>query len=227
MAIFKLDDRLQFPNPTLSEESGLLAIGGDLSPQRLVQAYASGIFPWFEEDSPDILWWSPKMRMILSPQEFKVSKSLKKRISKDEFIVTIDQAFDHVIRNCSSMKRSDGEGTWILDEMIVAYNKLHQLGLAHSFECWQNNELVGGLYGVSLGNAFFGESMFHYKTDASKVAMYYLCEYAKKNGLTMIDCQMHTDHLQSLGAQEIHRDEFLKRLNESNQHETKQIKWKW
>ncbi|MBI9066084.1 MAG: leucyl/phenylalanyl-tRNA--protein transferase [Salinivirgaceae bacterium] len=224
MPIYKLPDEPYFPDPNEATEDGLLAIGGDLSPQRLVVAYASGIFPWFNEHDP-IMWWSPDPRMVLFPERLKVSKSLKQTIRKEKFELRIDTAFTEVILNCKTVSRKDEEGTWITDEMIAAYKNLYKLGLAHSFETWLDNELVGGLYGISLGNAFFGESMFSKVSDASKVAFYYLSQYCIKHNFSFIDCQITNPHLQSLGAEEIPRVAFLGLLEDALKEKTKLGLW--
>lgn len=204
-----------FPNPELAPDSLPLAWGGDLSSSRLLKAYQEGIFPWYNGDDP-ILWWSPSPRLILYPEEFKISKSLKKRLKREEYITKIDSNFDGVIQNCASIYRENQDGTWILDEVISAYSDLFRLGYAHSFESYtQDGELVGGLYGVSLGGAFFGESMFSKVNDSSKVALAKLVEFAKREGFDFIDCQVPTEHLKSLGAIEISRERFLSELKES------------
>ncbi|MGZ8919215.1 MAG: leucyl/phenylalanyl-tRNA--protein transferase [Methylobacter sp.] len=199
-------------NRALLEPDGLLAIGGCLSKNRLLNAYRHGIFPWFNPEDP-ILWWSPNPRLVLFPDKLYISRSLRKTMRKQIFTVTIDQAFDKVIAACAK-PRKEGAGTWITKEINEAYNELHQLGIAHSAEAWLNDELVGGLYGVTLGRVFFGESMFHTKTDASKVVFASLVEQLKSWNYQLIDCQMHTPHLESLGAQEIDRSYFATLLDE-------------
>jgi leucyl/phenylalanyl-tRNA--protein transferase len=226
MPIYQLSKEPIFPHPSESVEDGLLAIGGDLSPQRLVTAYTLGIFPWFGDNEP-ILWWSPDPRLILFPDKFKVSKSLKHTIKKNIFDIRIDFAFEEVINNCKRISRKDQNGTWITNEMKDAYIKMHKLGLAHSIETWIDNKLVGGLYGLSLGNAFFGESMFHKYRDASKVAFYYLSQLALDMNLSFIDCQVSSPHLISLGAEEVTRDNFLDLLAESNNKKTRQGIWEF
>jgi leucyl/phenylalanyl-tRNA--protein transferase len=193
-----------FPHPSLADPSGLLAVGGDLSPERLLLAYAHGIFPWYSQQDP-ILWWSPDPRLILLPGELKISRSLLRTLKKKIFSVTVDAAFDKVIRACAKTR----EETWISAEMIEAYEKLHEMGFAHSVETYLEGRLVGGLYGVSLGRAFCGESMFSLVSDASKVALVALVDYLSRRGFRFIDCQVPTDHLKSLGAKEIPRKEFL------------------
>jgi leucyl/phenylalanyl-tRNA---protein transferase len=215
---------VQFPDPNLADDDGLLAAGGELSPEYLISAYASGIFPWYSKKDP-ILWWSPNPRLVLFPDELKVSKSLKKIIQNNLFEIKIDKDFKSVIKNCSKSPRPGQDGTWITKEMINAYISLHEIGIAHSFETYSDNKLVGGLYGVSLGKAFFGESMFFKQANASKVALYHLVEWCKKNNFHFIDAQQPTEHLISLGAQKMERSEFLKRLNIALQFKTIQGKW--
>ena len=191
-----------------------MAVGGDLSEDRLLLAYSMGIFPWYSEGSP-ILWWSPDPRLILIPGELKVSRSLSQVIKKGVFSVTIDTAFERVIRNCAEINREGQEGTWITEEMISAYISLHFAGHAHSVESWDRGELAGGLYGIALGKAFFGESMFAIKSNASKVAFVTLVEHLKKLNFSFIDCQVTTEHLKSLGAKEVGRRKFLQMLKEA------------
>ena len=225
MPIYELSSAPVFPDPRNASKDGLLAYGGDLSPRRLVAAYQQGIFPWYDERSPDLLWWSPDPRLILYPDKFKVSKSLRQKLNRNTFDVKVDTAFAEVMDACSKAPREGQDGTWITAEMKSAYGHLHRLGIAHSVECWQDNVLVGGLYGLCLGNVFFGESMFHKVTDASKVAFYSLAQIAKKMELGFIDCQMPTDHLLSLGAEVMSRSDYLDLLAISNQSETKQGIW--
>ncbi len=224
MAVYQLPREPIFPHPDEATPDGLLGIGGDLSPRRLVAAYASGIFPWYNNDDP-ILWWSPDPRMIIYPDKFKLAKSLRQRINKKQFNIRIDFAFEEVIEQCKTVKRKDANGTWITNEMADAYIRLHQMGIAHSVETWEGNKLVGGLYGVSLGSVFFGESMFHKRTDASKVAFYHLTVLAQKIGFEFIDCQVSNEHLLSLGAEEIPRDNFLDMLDNAMVAETLQGNW--
>jgi leucyl/phenylalanyl-tRNA--protein transferase len=211
--VFRLSDELIFPDPSLAEEDGLLAVGGDLSPERVLRAYAQGIFPWFNEGSP-ILWWSPDPRLVLFPEELHVSASLARTLRRGTFRVTADRAFGQVIRGCARSRRQGQSGTWITDEMIEAYEKLHCEGFAHSFEAWQGELLAGGLYGVSLGAAFFGESMFSERPDASKAAFARAVQHLSRSGFGLVDCQVRTDHLVRLGAREIPRLKFLDRLEE-------------
>ncbi len=193
------------------EPNGLLAAGGDLSPGRLLEAYRQGIFPWFNPGEP-ILWWSPDPRMVLLPEEFRVSRSLKKRLRRVDYEVRVDTAFEEVMRACAA-PRTRQRGTWITADMVAAYVRLHRLGYAHSVETWIQGELAGGLYGVAIGRAFYGESMFARTSDASKVAMAHLVRQLRRWGFGLIDCQMATAHLASLGAREISRLEFRSRLD--------------
>ncbi|HYY24635.1 MAG TPA: leucyl/phenylalanyl-tRNA--protein transferase [Candidatus Udaeobacter sp.] len=225
MPIYRLVQELVFPPPEYADPSGLLAVGGDLSSERLLEAYRLGIFPWYSEDQP-ILWWSPDPRLIVEFEDFKVSRSLRRTLKKRIFQVTFDRAFEQVIRACASVPREGQSGTWITREMQEAYINLHVLGYAHSVETWFEGRLVGGLYGISLGKAFFGESMFHRKTDASKVALATLVEKLKVWGFHLIDAQMTTDHMISLGAKEVSRRVFLKRLHSALRHPTKRGKWR-
>ncbi|MFT4058735.1 MAG: leucyl/phenylalanyl-tRNA--protein transferase [Legionella sp.] len=211
-----------FPDPETSDRQGLLLIGGDLTPQRILKAYSQGIFPWYSPGSP-VLWWSPNPRLILYPNQFKVSHSLAKSLKKP-FQLTTDTAFRQVMIECASNK-GRVENTWITPEMIEAYTELHAMGYAHSFEIWLNKELVGGLYGLSLGHAFFGESMFHKVTDASKIAFYYLSQTISSWNFDFIDCQLPTNHLQNLGASIISRKEFLRLLKNTLEYPTNQGVW--
>ena len=204
-----ISQKIEFPSVDTATKDGLLAIGGDLSMERLLLAYKSGIFPWFSEDEP-ILWWSPNPRFVLYPDDLKVSKSMKQVFGKETFSFTMNQSFEEVIRACSTIKREGQPGTWITDEMIDAYCKLHKLGYAKSVEVWKDKKLVGGLYGVDLGNdVFCGESMFAKVSNASKAGFIW---FVKNNDYKLIDCQLHTNHLKSLGAKEISRNEFLEYL---------------
>ena len=212
MPIYRLTNDLIFPDPSLAEEDGLLAIDGDLSPQRLLLAYSSGIFPWFSEEEP-ILWWSPDPRFVLYPKDIRISHSMKKILKKNTYKVSFDTCFRDVISNCSSLREETG--TWITSEMIEAYCKLHELGFAHSVECWYDNKLVGGLYGIIIGKCFFGESMFSTMSNASKIAFITLSKILEENDFALIDCQVHTTHLESLGAVHIPREDFLQRVRES------------
>ena len=207
--IFRLTDELIFPNPALAEEDGLLAIEGDLSKERLLLAYQNGIFPWFSDDSP-ILWYSPHERFVLFPNQIKISKSMQQVLKSKKFKITFDTAFKEVIMACADAKREDQDGTWITSEMQEAYLNLHHDGIAHSIEVWENNELVGGLYGVAVGKVFCGESMFSKKANTSKCALIWLCQ---NGNFEIIDCQIHSEHLEKLGAEMMSREEFTTYLN--------------
>ena len=195
----------------LREPNGLLAVGGDLSPQRLLEAYSKGIFPWFNADEP-ILWWSPNPRMVLFPKEIKISRSLRKTLKKEHYQIRTDDSFTQVMHACASSRKGQ-TGTWIHPEMIAAYTALHDMGLAHCVETWMDGELVGGLYGVALGQVFFGESMFSRVSDASKIALVHLAKQLQRWEFGLIDCQVKTGHLTSLGAREIPRSEFSQQLD--------------
>ncbi|MBV8390343.1 MAG: leucyl/phenylalanyl-tRNA--protein transferase [Mucilaginibacter sp.] len=206
--IFRLNKRIVFPNPALAEEDGLLAVGGDLSTDRLLLAYHNGIFPWYNDDTP-ILWYSPHERFVLFPDELKISKSMRQILKSGRFKVTYDLNFAEVINACSTINRKDQPGTWITDDMKNAYIRLHQEGHAHSVEVWNDEKLVGGLYGVQVGAVFCGESMFSKESNASKVALISLCNTGKYK---LIDCQVYTEHLESMGARMISRAEYLEIL---------------
>lgn len=208
----KLTYQLVFPDPLDASEEGIVAYGGDLSPSRLMLAYRLGIFPWYSAKDP-ILWWSPDPRLILELDDFKLGRSLRKKIP--HFEIRFDTAFSQVIRECSTAPRRGQHGSWIVPEMIEAYEELHALGYAHSVEAYQNGLLVGGLYGVSVGGVFCGESMFAKVSDASKVAFAVLIEYLRDWGYAFVDCQVPTDHLKSLGAKEVSREFFLRQLCEA------------
>jgi len=222
--VFQLSDKLEFPPPELAREDGLLAVGGDLSPPRLLLAYQYGIFPWYSPGEP-ILWWAPDPRLVLFPDELRISRRLARTLRQHKFKITFDQNFPAVIEACSSIRRSQGEGTWIDRRMREAYTLLHELGYAHSVECWQGEELVGGLYGVSLGGAFFGESMFSRVRDSSKVALAHLVDLLKDWQFDLIDCQLPTSHLKSLGAKEIPAADFYDLLQISLSKQTRGGKW--
>ena len=208
-----------FPDVTqaLTDPDGLLAAGGDLTTARLLSAYQQGIFPWYEEDQP-VLWWSPDPRCVIYPEQMHVSRSLKKTLTKTAFKITFDSAFSEVMAQCANL-RIDQDGTWITAEIITAFEQLHELGVAHSVEVWEVNDdkyhLVGGLYGLAMGKVFFGESMFSRRPNASKIAFYYLCQQLKIWQFNLIDCQVDSEHLQSLGAKKINRDEFITHLEEA------------
>lgn len=209
--LFFLSERLEFPPIETANSEGLLAVGGDLSPERLLLAYQNGIFPWFNEDSL-ILWWSPDPRMVLFPKKVKISKSMKKVLSSGQFTLTKNSCFAEVVRLCSSVKRLGQQGTWITEDMKQAYMELHKIGLAKSYEVWKDGDLVGGLYGVDLGHVFCGESMFSTISNASKFAFIHMAKELEHKNYRVIDCQLHTLHLESLGAEEIPRKEFIKLL---------------
>lgn len=208
-----LDDNAPFPplSTALREPNGLLAIGGGLSPERLLDAYRRGIFPWFSHGEP-VLWWSPDPRMVLFPHALRVSSSLRKRLKRRDYRIGYDTAFRRVITACAGAARPGQDGTWIVGEIVEAYCRLHELGYAHSVETWIDGELAGGLYGVAIGRMFYGESMFHRVSDASKIAFVHLVERLQRDGFGMIDCQMKTAHLERFGAVEIPRAEFAGRL---------------
>jgi leucyl/phenylalanyl-tRNA---protein transferase len=213
-----------FPDPNMADDDGLIAVGGNLSVEYLTAAYTQGLFPWFNEGEP-ILWWSPNPRMILFPRDFKCSKSLLQSIRNKRFEVKADERFEKIIRHCANVKREGQKGTWISEEIIKSYTNMHIHGLAHSIETYQEGILVGGLYGVSLGNIFFGESMFHLVSDASKVALYYLTRLMLKWDFQFIDVQQSTKHLRSMGAKDIPRDVFIRMLKESLKKPTIRGKW--
>ena len=211
--MYLLTEEIIFPNPLETDANGLLAIGGDLSSERLLEAYKNGIFPWFNENEP-LLWWSPDPRMVLFPEEIKISKSMKSTLKKNIFKVTINKAFEKVIKQCSTIKRKDQDETWITNDMVNAYLELHKKGYATSIEVWQEDNLVGGLYGIDLKDkkVFCGESMFSLVSNASKTALIVLAKKLKEENYKIIDCQMHTSHLETMGAKEISREVFLKFL---------------
>jgi leucyl/phenylalanyl-tRNA--protein transferase len=222
--IFRLPREPVFPDPRRAEPDGLLAVGGDLSPQRLLTAYRHGIFPWYSDPSP-ILWWSPDPRLVLDAGALHVPRSLERTLRRARFEVRADAAFGRVIRRCAEKPRPGQAGTWITGPMVAAYEELHRLGYAHSFEAWREGELAGGLYGVSLGGAFFGESMFADQPDASKVAFVRAVRWLDRQGIRLVDCQVATEHLARFGAREIPRAEFLGRLAESLEQPTLRGRW--
>lgn len=223
MPLFRLDARLVFP-PVEGAEEGLLALGGDLKPERLVLAYRSGIFPWYEEGQP-ILWHSPDPRMVLLAEALRVGRSLGKILRKARYRITLDTAFRRVIEACASTRRPGQRTTWITEDMKDAYTELHRRGLAHSVEAWEEGKLVGGLYGVSLGAAFFGESMFARAPDASKVAFVRLVEQLRAWGISLIDCQVHTEHLARFGAEEWPRKRYVAALRKALDRPTRTGRW--
>lgn len=224
MPIYRLSEALAFPPCHYAEPDGLLAVGGDLSPERLLLAYRMGIFPWYSDSTP-ILWWSPDPRLVLFPGELHVSKSLQRILKKQVYRVTFDRSFRSVMEQCGSVRRKAGEGTWIVPEMLEAYCHLHDLGFAHSVECWEEETLVGGLYGVELGRIFFGESMFSLRPDASKVAFVHLVDRLRARGCVLIDCQVTTEHLKRFGARDIPRDLFLMYLERGLKSPTERGSW--
>jgi len=207
MPIFQLNDTIEFPHPDQAEDNGLLAVGGDLSVPRLLSAYSQGIFPWYSENEPP-LWWFTDPRLVIFPHEFHISKRLARTLRNTDFRTTIDADFSQIIKSCAAIRIQKDEGTWISPEMTEAYIALHHEGYAHSVECWQGDKLAGGLYGVQIGNVFFGESMFTKISNASKVALVALMEYVREQNIQLIDCQMTTSHLLSFGAREISGAKF-------------------
>jgi len=224
MPVFALTEELAFPFPELADPSGLLAVGGDLSPERLLLAYQYGIFPWFNPDEP-FLWWSPDPRLVLFPEKLKVKKSMRPILNQGRFRITYDRAFGQVIRACKTTPREGQDGTWITPDMVEAYEELHRLGFAHSVEAWQGEELVGGLYGISLGDCYFGESMFAHVSNASKAAFITLVRDLQEDGIGLIDCQTPTEHLMSLGAEKMKRKPFLDLLENSVEAPTRRGDW--
>lgn len=218
--MYWLTHELIFPPVEEAEDWGGLALGGDLSPERLILAYCSGIFPWYEEDQP-IIWHAPDPRFVLFPHKLKVSKSMRPVLNQRRFTITYDKHFETVIRHCQQRKRKGQQGTWITEDMIAAYSRLHRMGIAHSVEAWQDNKLVGGLYGISLGSVFFGESMFSYVSNASKAAFITLVQALQSLNFTLIDCQVHTKHLESLGAEDISRRMYMQLLANGLQQDVK------
>ncbi len=223
MPVFRLDKRLVFPSVELAED-GLLAVGGDLTPQRLLLGYSQGIFPWYGPKLP-ILWHSPDPRMVMTTRDLVINRSLRKAIRRRPYRLSIDTAFTEVLAACAETPRPGQDGTWLVPDMLAAYGRLHELGFAHSFEAWQGDRLVGGLYGVSLGACFFGESMFAHAPDASKIAFAAAVAQLDAWGITLIDCQVHTEHLERLGAYEIPRREFLARLARALDEPTRRGRW--
>jgi len=223
LPIYLLNEKLSFP-PVEGAEDGVVAVGGDLSPERLLLAYSKGIFPWFGENDP-IIWHSPEERFIMLLDELHISKSMRRVLNSNKFKITFDTDFIYIIQQCAQVKRKGEDSTWITSEMIDAYKKLHDLGYAHSIEVWQDDRVVGGLYGVSLGKCFFAESMFHTATNASKFAVIKLIELLKQKDFHFLDAQVYTDHVATLGAKEIPRETFLQLLQEGLQHESRIGKW--
>ncbi|UEG49844.1 leucyl/phenylalanyl-tRNA--protein transferase [Ferruginibacter lapsinanis] len=206
--MYLLNEKIFFPPVENTDDEGIVAVGGDLSTERLLLAYRSGIFPWYNEDEP-IIWWSPNPRFVLFPKKLRISKSMQTVLNNGKFRFTINRAFTQVMQHCKTITRKDQEGTWIQPAIIDAYTKLHELGYAHSAEAWLNGELVGGLYGIRIGNIFFGESMFSKENNASKFAFMKYVQYLKNENIKLIDCQVYTAHLESLGAEMINRNDFI------------------
>ncbi len=225
MSIFQLTEHILFPHPDYAEDNGLLAIGGDLRPERLLMAYSMGIFPWYSQGDP-ILWWFTSPRLVIFPDEFKIPKRLNRYARTASIEITRDHAFSKVIGECASIRTENNESTWISPEMQTAYTTLHQLGFAHSIECWQNDLLVGGLYGVALDKVFFGESMFSRIKGGSQFALIALVEYLKSKNFQLIDCQMTTNHLLRFGAREINGQEFQAHLRNNIKNITPYDDWK-
>jgi leucyl/phenylalanyl-tRNA--protein transferase len=224
MTVFALPAQPLFPDPTHADGDGLLAVGGDLSPQRLLMAYAQGIFPWYCENSP-ILWWSPDPRLIVEPAKIHVPGRLERILRQGRFTFTLDTAFEQVITGCAETPRPGAHGTWIVPEMLAAYCRLHELGFAHSIEAWSGGNLVGGLYGLALGGAFFGESMFYLEPDASKAGLVTLMRLLQGAGFTLFDCQQTTAHMLRFGGFEVPRSEFLARLAQALEQPTLHGPW--
>jgi leucyl/phenylalanyl-tRNA--protein transferase len=223
--VYRLTDQYVFPDPNDADDSGLLAVGGDLHPKRLLLAYAQGIFPWPHGDAWPMLWFSPDPRMVLLPSDLHVSRSLRKTCNRGLYDVRFDTAFGQVVRACGATGRPHQDDTWVTPEMIEAYDRLHELGFAHSIEAWADGELAGGLYGISLGAAFFGESMFTHRRDASKVAFVHLVQQLQTWAFQLIDCQVYTEHLERFGAQEWPRSRFLNALERALQMPTRRGRW--
>ncbi|MEM9676331.1 MAG: leucyl/phenylalanyl-tRNA--protein transferase [Bacteroidota bacterium] len=222
--LYWLTSELVFPPVELAEDWGGLALGGDLSPRRLLLAYRSGIFPWYDEDQP-IIWHAPDPRFVLFSHKLRIPRSLRPTLNQQKFTITYDTAFHEVIRQCQQTQRPGQPGTWITEEMLTAYCQLHELGYAHSVEAWKDGRLAGGLYGISLGRAFFGESMFTRENDASKVAFVAKVLDLQEVGINLIDCQVHTPHLERFGAEEIPRSQYMQLLNEALSYPTRKGKW--
>jgi len=228
--VFRLPKEHIFPDPTLSDESGLLAVGGDLNPERIYKAYQIGIFPWFSENEP-IMWWSPDPRFVLFPNELKIAKSMRPMLRKKALRLSMNEAFDEVIANCKTISRPGQEGTWISDEMKLAYIHLHKNNIAQSVEVWDGNDLVGGLYGLVIGETFSGESMFAKVSNASKYAFIHFVQFLQQLNFSLIDCQIETDYLGSFGARLIEREEYLNTLyinynKEGFKNKFKSFNWK-
>ena len=224
MTVYMLSNSLSFPSPEDADQEGLLAIGGDLSPERLVLAYSMGIFPWFSEEDP-ILWWSPDPRMVIRPEDFEPSRSLRKAYKRGEYRLSMDEDYEAVVRACARVPRRGQDRTWITQEMQNAYIALHRTGVGHSVECWSGDDLVGGLYGLSLGDCFFGESMFSKRSNTSKLAFWALTHHCREVGIRLVDCQLHNEHLESLGAYIVSRSEYLQQLYGLVSADTRKGSW--
>lgn len=224
MPVFALTDELRFPHPSQAADGGLLAVGGDLRPERLILAYSHGIFPWYSEGRP-ILWWCPSPRLVIEPASLYVGRSLRKTMRREPYRITMDTAFERVIDACAKTPRPDQDGTWITRALRAAMIRLHRLGIAHSVEAWEDDALVGGLYGLSIGAAFFGESMFAHRPDASKIAFVTLAQQLARWDFDFIDCQVVTDHLLRFGAFELELDDFLERLAVAVEQPTRPGPW--
>jgi len=222
--LYILDHKLYFPHPDTAHESGVLAIGGDLSPARLMLAYQYGIFPWFNPDEPPI-WWHPDPRFVIFPEQIRVAKSMRPYFNKEKYSVTFDTCFSEVLTQCKVIKRKEGEGTWISHEIIDSYTSLYEQGFAHSVEVWEGNDLVGGLYGICLGRVFYGESMFSSSPNASKVALITLARLLEERGFYLIDCQIANDHLESMGGEYISRSEFMDYMRKNTFAPTNKNMW--
>lgn len=224
MPVFRLDKEPFFPSPLLAADDGLLAVGGDLRPERLLAAYSQGIFPWYSKGDP-ILWWYTHPRLVIYPDNFTINKRLQRYYRNTNFTLTADKAFTQVIDNCATVREISGEETWILDEMKEAYTQLHQLGFAHSIECWNKDALVGGLYGVALDRVFFGESMFSTVANSSKFALIYLMSIIKQQDIQLVDCQMTTNHLVQFGAKEVSGKRFHQEITDLITNITPKPRW--
>lgn len=224
MSVYLPPDSIEFPHPFEADDEGFLAFGGNLTQASILNAYTNGIFPWYNEGEP-ILWWFTNPRCVLFPEKLKVHKSMRSYLNQDKFDWSIDTAFDHVLNNCRTKTRKGQNGTWITNEMFEAYSELHEKGYAHSVEVWEDQKLVGGLYGLSLGRIFFGESMFSFRSNASKFALIKFIEVLRRKGFWLIDCQQTTDHIVSMGAEEISKDHFYDFLQKNKKEDDLVGKW--
>lgn len=225
MPVFSIPkDEIIFPHPSLANEEGLLGIGGDLTPERLLLAYRNGIFPWYNVNEP-IMWWCLTPRLVLYPEQIIISKSMKQLMHRHEYRITVDQCFEKVMSHCRSVKREGQKGSWIHYDILEAYSRMHELGIAHSVEVWHDDNLVGGLYGLAIGKMFCGESMFAEVSNASKLALIHLCQLLPQKGITLIDCQQETQHLKSMGAVVLSADDFFSFLEKNKNEELGMGKW--